>query len=307
MVRRELITAWSDRPAGAIERSDVIAMVRDVRSRRGASAARKALAQASRVFSWALGNDLGGVKFNACTGIRTGDIIGSIAERHHVLSDQELRAVWNASEEVGYPFGLLYQLLLLTGCLLKELAKARWSEVESDIITVPAIRMKGNLPHVVPLTGLALRLLETVPRFDGPHIFTTTGGRRPVSGFSKAKARLDRLITEPVEQFVVHDFRRTVRTGLSRLGVVDHVAERVVAHIDGGVKRTYNRYSYLSEKRAALEAWSTRPREIVGTITHEGNGTRKPPSLSSHRWSLKRRAPTSMSRTDPGTIKRRSS
>ena len=248
MVRRELITAWSDRPAGAIERSDVIAMVRDVRSRRGASAARKAFAQASRVFSWALGNDLGGVKFNACTGIRTGDIIGSIAERHHVLSDQELRAVWNASEEVGYPFGLLYQLLLLTGCRLKELAKARWSEVESDIITVPAIRMKGNLPHVVPLTGLALRLLETVPRFDGPHIFTTTGGRRPVSGFSKAKVRLDRLITEPVEQFVVHDFRRTVRTGLSRLGVVDHVAERVVAHIDGGVKRTYNRYSYLSEK-----------------------------------------------------------
>ena len=58
MVRRELITAWSDRPAGAIERSDVIAMVRDVRSRRGASAARKAFAQASRVFSWALGNDL---------------------------------------------------------------------------------------------------------------------------------------------------------------------------------------------------------------------------------------------------------
>jgi len=129
---------------------------------------------------------------------------------------------------------------------------------------VPAERMKGNLPHVVPLTPLILETLDQVPRFNGPHIFTTTGGRRPVSGFSKAKERLDALLGGSVAPFKVHDFRRTVRTGLSSIEVPEHVAERVLAHIDGGVKRTYNKYAYLEEKRDALQRWEARLREIVG-------------------------------------------
>src|SRR5262249_14398385 len=153
--------------------------------------ARKAFAQASRVFSWALGNDAGGVKYNPCTGIKTADIIGRVPERHHVISDPELPIVWRAADKMGNPFGTLYQLLLLTGCRLEELSAARWDVVEGDILTIPPERMKGNLPHVVPLTPMALALLDSVPRFNGPYIFTTTGGHRPVSGFSRAKARLN--------------------------------------------------------------------------------------------------------------------
>jgi integrase len=263
MVRNELIPRWS-KPAGEVDRSDVIAMVRDVMRRRGPSAARKAFAQGSRVFSWSLGNDLGGVRYNPCAGVKIGDIIGAIRVGDRDLNPREVRLVWIAAGEMGYPFGTVYRLLLLTACRRNELARARWDEVEGDILTVPAERMKGNLPHVVPLTPLILETLDQVPRFNGPHIFTTTGGRRPVSGFSKAKERLDALLGGSVAPFKVHDFRRTVRTGLSSIEVPEHVAERVLAHIDGGVKRTYNKYAYLEEKRDALQRWEARLREIVG-------------------------------------------
>jgi integrase len=261
-VRNELIRAWSDRPAGAIDRSDVVKLIRDVLRRRGASAARKVFAQASRVFSWALGNDLGGIRYNPATGLKIGDIIGDIPERDRTLSDRELRIVWRAAGMMGYPFGTVYQLLILTGLRLNELAKARWDEIEDGLLTVPAERMKGHLVHVVPLCPMAFEYLDAVPRFTGPFIFTTTGGARPVSGFSKARARLGREIGDTVAPFVVHDFRRTVRSGLARIGIEEHVAERVLAHIEGGVKRTYNRYAYLDEKRDALMRWEARLREI---------------------------------------------
>jgi integrase len=112
------------------------------------------------------------------------------------------------------------------------------------------------------------RILEALPRFNGgDFIFSTTFGRVPVSGFSKAKARLDALVAEelgrPIEPFTIHDLRRTMRTGLSSLPIPDLVRELVIAHTKPGLHKVYDQFAYVEEKRRALELWEARVREIL--------------------------------------------
>ena len=104
-------------------------------------------------------------------------------------------------------------------------------------------------------------IIESLPGFEGPYIFTTTGGARPVSGFSKAKSRADTL--SGVTGWRVHDLRRTVRTGLAALGINDTIAERVLGHAPAKLVQTYNVHQYREEKADALELWS---RHIMETI-----------------------------------------
>ena len=155
------------------------------------------------------------------------------------------------------------QFLLATGQRLREVAEARWDEFEGALWTIPAARFKTGAAHEVPLSGLALEILRSVPRFEGPYVFTTTGGDRPISGFSKFKARLDKAL-EGMQPWVFHDLRRTMRTRLSSLPVPHNVAELVIGHRQSGLHRTYDRHTYRTEKARALELWAG---ELVSTIS----------------------------------------
>jgi integrase len=100
------------------------------------------------------------------------------------LSDCEIAAFWRACDQMGYPFGPLFQLLLLTGARRTELAAAEWDEIDlaARTWTVPRERAKADCEHRIPLTSSAMALLNTLPRCQsGPHVFSTTFGRRPVS------------------------------------------------------------------------------------------------------------------------------
>jgi integrase len=120
---------------------------------------------------------------------------------------------------------------------------------------------------VVPLTDEVIAILKGLPRFkDGDHLFSTTYGDKPVNNFSKAKKRLDELMLAEIGKlppFVIHDIRRTMRTGLSALPVPDLVRELVIAHAKPGLHKVYDQHSYLDEKRRALELWAGRLRDIV--------------------------------------------
>jgi integrase len=122
--------------------------------------------------------------------------------------------------------------------------------------------MKGGRAHEVPLGPLTLQMIEGLPRFDGDYVFTTTSGERPVSGFSKAKVRLDTLSGVGAWRF--HDLRRTMRTHLSALPVPDMVRELVIAHARPGLHAVYDRHSYQEEKRECLSLWEARLSGIVG-------------------------------------------
>ncbi len=139
----------------------------------------------------------------------------------------------------------------------------QWDEIDLDEgnWTVPAARSKNEKEHIVPLSAEANAVIEALPRFEGPHVFSTTDGRRPVSGFSTFKRRADDL--SEVKGWRLHDLRRTCRTGMAAVGVPEIVSEKVINHQQDKLVRTYNKHEYLAEKRDALERWAHRVIEIV--------------------------------------------
>src|SRR5439155_19673634 len=103
----------------------------------------------------------------------------------------------------------------------------------------------------------ALALLWGLPHFSGGScVFTTTGGEKPVHGFSKAKARIDKL--SGVTDWVIHDLRSTARTHFSALPVQDLVRELVIAHAKPGLHKVYDQHAYEDEKRQCLNLWERR-------------------------------------------------
>jgi integrase len=266
-LRREFIPRWRERQIDDIRPLDVSDVIRAAVKRGAIHEAHNLLGVVRRLYTWAISCGAYGLKHSPCDRLRPKDVIGvAKTTRKRVLTDVELRALWNATEpaRMAYPFAPMYRLLAVTGQRKSEVAEARWPEfdLESRLWTVPAERMKSDAPHIVPLSNSAMTILRSLPRFnEGDYLFSTTFGKRPVSGFSKAKARLDALMAEELgrlEHFVVHDIRRTVRTRLSAAPVEDRVRELVIGHTQRGLHKVYDQHAYVDEKRQALDWWAAR-------------------------------------------------
>jgi integrase len=178
--------------------------------------------------------------------------------RDRVLDDQELCRVWRQAETIGYPYGTIVQLLILTGQRSGETAALRWDWIGKDTITIPASMTKNGNATTFPFGAIAKRLIDSTPN-TGPLLFPARGHRdKPFVGFGVSKLALDRC---GVENFTHHDLRRTFATNLAALGTPIHVTEKLLNHISGtvsGVAAIYNRHAYLDEMRAAIEAWEKR-------------------------------------------------
>jgi len=181
--------------------------------------------------------------------------------RDRVLADDEIRDVWKALETADVPtcYPSFVKSLLLCATRRNESANMNAAEIDGDVWTIPAARYKGNHDHVVPLTERARELIGDSPK---GFVFSTTGGERPFSGFSKAKEALGKEIAKirraegrtKMPPWTLHDLRRTGRTLMSRAGVSEDIGERAIGHVIGGVRETYDRWSYADEKRSAFEA-----------------------------------------------------
>jgi integrase len=286
-IRRDLIPVWRDRPIGEISRRDVVKLLEKVVDEDRPYIAHHLLAYLSKLFNWAIVRDVYGLNASPITRGMAKDIIGAKKPRQRVLSGAELRELWRATEATPYPFGPFVRMLLVTGQRLREVANATRAEFDLDraLWTIPPGRMKGDAAHEVPLSPLALEILRSVPedekrpRSPGAHVFSTTGGKAPISGFSKAKIALDRLLAETrakaavgeevatLPGWVFHDLRRTLRTNLSGLPVPDLVAELVIAHAKPGLHKVYDQHAYRDEKKRALDLWAAKLLLIV-----EGTG-----------------------------------
>jgi integrase len=268
-IRREFIGRWGARSITEITQHDIAAMLDEVVDRGAPYQAHNLLSHVRRLFNWAVSRGSYGIEHSPCDRLKPRDAIGERHVRQRVLKDAELRAFWKATERLGYPFGPLFKMLLVTGQRRSEVADAVWSEfdIEGKLWTIPASRMKSNAAHVVPLTADAIAILESLPRFKrGDHVFSTTFGERPVSGFSKAKVRIDALMKAELgelDEWRLHDLRRSMRTGLSALPVTDLVRELAIAHTKPGLHKVYDQHAYLDEKREALTLWAARLRSIV--------------------------------------------
>jgi integrase len=266
---------WRDLPVAAIARRDVIARLDEIKRRGGKYAARHALAAVRKFFGWCADGERYGVEVSPCTRIRdrTLGVTGRDLKRKRVLDDAELRDVWQAAAGLGYPHGVVVQLLMITGQRLNDIAGARWTEIDAaSVLTIPAERYKSGAPQMVPLSPRAAAILADLPRYAGGYIFTSRSGLKPIHGFHYAKQRLDAAIAErrtaegrePMQPWVVHDIRRSVRTRLvGDCGVEAYIAERVIGHALPGLHGVYDQGTHLNAKRIALVAWERRLLSIV--------------------------------------------
>lgn len=261
-LNKEVIPAWGDIDVREIARRDVHDLLDGIIERDKPYMANRVLAHIRKLFNWALERDI--VDASPVAGVKPP---GKERSRDRVLDDAELKALWETAGARGHPFGPMYRMLILTGQRLEEVARMQWRQIkDDDLWFIPTT--KNEEPHEVPLTKAAQAVIEGIPRFAGSYVFTTTAGKKPVSGFSRAKKDIDQAAG--VTGWRNHDLRRTVATNLARLGVSPHVTEKVLNHKTGtisGVAAVYNRYGYDKEKRQALEAWARRLEAIVAGST----------------------------------------
>jgi Arm DNA-binding domain/Phage integrase central domain len=279
-ISREFIPLWGVRPITSITHRDVTEAIEAVmrkgtETRPHIAQAHNLLGELRRLFAWAVTRGAYDLQHSPCERIRPTELIGERVPRDRVLSADELRAFWRATGKMGYPYGPLLRLLLLTLLRRDEVGQAPRSEfghavidetstekkLFRDVWLIPAERMKSGYAHSVPF------------------LFSTTHGAKPVNGYAQAKVRLDRLMLDELralaqeraedpaavhlEQWTFHDLRRTGRTHLATLPVPENVAELVIAHAKRGLQRVYDQHRYLEEKRRALELWAARLRNIV--------------------------------------------
>jgi len=282
LLRRGPIPAWTGQRVTKIRRADVANLIDDIRERSPATA-RLTFAALRGLFGWCIEREL--IEISPCTHLRAPP---RPAARDRVLADEELKAVWQGAEALGFPFGPIIKLLILTGQREAEVAGMAWSEIDllKATWTIPKERTKNGRQHLVHLSAEAKQIIEAVPR-NGELLFParpaparknaqTPGQRRlrPVVGFSAAKRLLDgdvtrktkaALPTASLQPWRFHDLRRTAATGMAGLRFAPHVVERVLNHASAipALVVTYQREDYLDERKAALASWGMRVAALV--------------------------------------------
>jgi len=300
LLEKDVVSAWKGRPVKAITRRDVIDLLDAAVDRGAAITANRILAAVRRLFNWCV--ERGIVDTSPVAGIKAPTAERS---RDRILNDDELSLTWKAADGIGWPFGPFIQLLILTGQRRDEVAGMRWSELDltNATWTMPAERTKNGVAHVVPLSPEAVAILSSLPRkkdgtADSPFVFTTTG-KTPISGFSKAKAAVDKAISKllkkqmeeartqageaaeevgddeeapSIPDWRLHDLRRTLASGMARLGVPIHVVEKLLNHTSGtfaGIVSVYQRHDFAAEKKEAAVAWD---KHVASSATDSNGG-----------------------------------
>jgi integrase len=270
---------YLDLPAESLDRGAVVRVLDTMKRRRkrnhpegedkltGKAIVGRTVAYGRAAYAWSIKR--GSVKVNPFAKL---PVATSIDKRDRVLSDEELTAIWRATGNTGFPFGTIVRLLLLTGQRREEVGGMTWAELSDDLATwtIPGARTKNGAPHIVPMSEPARALLRSLPRQSR---LVLPGERTtPFGGWSKCKARLDAVSS--VSDWRLHDLRRTLATGLQRLGVRLEVTEAVLNHISGsrgGIAGVYQRHDWAAEKRAALDAWAAHVLAAAGERTSAVN------------------------------------
>jgi integrase len=246
-----------------VRRSHIIKMLDEIEDINGPVMADRTLAYVRRAFNWYATRD---DQFSVPLVRGMARVKPRERARTRVLSDEEIRCVWPALEEVGN-YGAFVKMLLLTAQRNQEVAHMSYKEISDDgVWTIPAERHKSKRSHYVPLSKVALTLIAAQSKVaDCDYVFPSRA-KTAYTRSGKSKAVLDRAVfkgmqkraekrakVEPLPNWTIHDLRRTAKTLMARAGVRPDISERVLGHVITGVEGIYDRHSYLEEKRDGLE------------------------------------------------------
>ena len=240
-----------------VRRQDIHLILDDLIEQGKNTAANRALAHIRKFFGWLV--ERGYLEHSPADHIKPRH---EEQERERVLSDGEIRSIWNSAEAMSGPYSAWLKLCFLCGQRRLETASLRRSQIRDGCWHLSGADTKNKQLHIIPLSRQAMAIVDELLNQDGEYLIKTgRTGDKPVNGFSKAKVQLDRY--SGVSDWKIHDIRRTVATNLSKLGVDRFLLQRVMNHTDKSVTKIYDRYSYLEEKREALQKWADRLDEIV--------------------------------------------
>ena len=259
LLRREMGRAWAGRSIHEIGKRDVVELISAIEQRGAPVAANKALKSIKMFLRWCVGRAI--LDQSPADGVPAPT---KEVARDRVLSDEELATVILAARAVDDRYGGIVELLALTGQRREEVAKLAWEELDLSqrVWTIPKHRTKNAKPHVVHLSDESMAVLQGIEK-NGPHAFAFRGSK-PFHHFASAKRKLDEL--SGVTGWRLHDLRRTCVSGMARLGVAPHVADKILNHQSGtisGVAAVYQRHEFLRERKDALELWGAHVGKII--------------------------------------------
>lgn len=289
----------------AIRRRDVKALLRAMIQKGIQAQTNLTQALIRQIFNYAIAeladadeNEL--VQINPATGFAR---FGEQSPRARIWSDDELRALWAALDDQngltdndGKPIHLsegvsiAIKLLAIVAQRRSEVIGMKRDEVDlkAKVWLIPSGRIKGSRPHLVPLSDMAVALIERAIKvadagrdkasayvFPTPQLkgSKTDDAIRPASvTHAMRRLREGLKITGPT----VHDLRRTASTNMTseRCGVSPFIRSKVLGHLDagGGAQVSavhYDANSYVSEKRAALDVWA---KVLAGILKNAAEG-----------------------------------
>jgi integrase len=261
LLRSHVVEAWRGRRVSSITRADVRRMLDRIVERGTPIAANRVHSVTRGLFNWLVGQEI--IAASPCAGLKAP--AGNEGSRDRVLSDHELRQVWQAAGQLG-PYGAMVRLLILTGQRRGEVAGMEWGELdlENCLWTLPRERVKNDRRHEVPLSPQTIAIIQSLPRIGDKYVFSVDG-TAPANNFGDNRARLRELLGD-MSPWVIHDLRRTAASGMARLGISLAIIEKVLNHVSGsfaGIVGVYQRHEFAEEKRAALEKWADHVERLV--------------------------------------------
>ena len=269
LLRREVGKVWGHKSIHEISKRDVVDVISAIDERGAPVAANKALKTIKTFLRWCVGRAV--LDQSPADGV---PLPAKEVARDRVLTDPELAQVILAARAMGGPYGGIVELLALTGQRREEVAGSTWDEFDlgQRSWTLPKARTKNAKQHTVHLSAQAVAVLKRMKK-QGPFAFSVHG-TTPFQGFSLAKRELDEL--SGVKNWRLHDLRRTCVSGMARLGIPPHVADKILNHQSGtisGVAAVYQRHDFLDERNDALERWGAHVAKIVFDASSDRQNT----------------------------------
>jgi integrase len=264
ILKKDVLPVWGRRKAKDLKRRDIVLLIDRIVDRGSPIQANRALATVRKMFNFALSRSI--LEISPCVGIQAPS---KENRRDRMLSDNEIRQFWTKLDQCKMSEGirLILKLLLVTAQRKGEIAFSEWTEfdLEAGWWTIPKEKSKNTLPHRVPLTGLALHLLNQAKNLsnDSRWVFPGRSGDKPITGEAIDHAVRNNLEILEIKIFTPHDCRRTAASGMTGMGIPRLVASQILNHAESGVTAVYDRHSYDNEKRQALEAWSRKLESIL--------------------------------------------
>lgn len=267
ILNKDIVPAWGKRKAKEIKRRDVILLLDNIVDRGSPIIANRTLAIIRRMFNFAVERDI--IEINPCYAVKAP---AKENKRERLLSLNEVKIFWQKLDDAGMMelSRLALKLQLTTAQRKGEVLAAEWSEIDlgGSWWTIPAHKAKNGNPHRVPLSELSLSLLAQLKEISrhSQWLFPSPTGKTHIAGgaIDHALRKNLKLFEGINDGFTPHDLRRTAASQMTALGISRLVVSKILNHAESSVTAIYDRHSYDTEKRQAIDIWANKLGEITG-------------------------------------------